>query len=329
MTSSTQPAKVEYINLYLLRLVAILLIVNAHLGGIYPSKAMAFGGYLGNSLFYFVSAVGLSLSRSTNLSYPIWLKKRFFNLLLPIVILFALTELDPAKTWDILYNLLIPHSLEQKTNFFTNLVVLYLVFWPLQRLSFRALCLLLAGLMIAPCVILALPGVQLELGMSPAQAFFPVSAWMNFVTGMLVARLMLRGHFQPTGLARCAGGAVLVLVCMGLHQMLVRSPGELVRLLAMHVNLLTVLALFYTALLANRLSGDNPLAVAAKGLSLLSLPVYAIHFKIIHVFKPLDLNPYLKVFLILVISFILAKVFDLVYSRVRDRGRKLMGLEAA
>ncbi|EGB15424.1 hypothetical protein DND132_2220 [Pseudodesulfovibrio mercurii] len=329
MDSSTRPAKVEYVNLYLLRLVAILLIVNAHMGEVYPRASMAMGGYLGNSLFYFVSAVGLSLSRSVNLSYLTWLKKRFFNLLLPIVILFALVELNPAKTWDILYNLLIPHSLAQKGNFFTNLVVLYLVFWPLQRLSFRALGWLLAGLMTVPCVLLALHAVPLNPGTSPAQAFFPVSAWMNFVSGMLVARLMQRGRFRAPGAAACAAGAALFVLCMAVHHALGRSSVDLVRLLAMHVNLLTVLALFYATLLANRLSADAPLAAAAKGLSLLSLPVYAIHFKVLHVIRPLDLNPYLKVALIVVVAFILAKLFDLVYSRIRDRGRKLMGLETA
>lgn len=52
-------------NTTFLRFAAILLIVNSHLDYFYPIKILATGGMIGNSIFFMLSAYGLSLSGKT------------------------------------------------------------------------------------------------------------------------------------------------------------------------------------------------------------------------------------------------------------------------
>jgi hypothetical protein len=325
MTSPTDAGKVEWINVYMLRVMAIFLIVNRHMGHIYPNEAYAVGGYLGNSLFYFVSAVGLSLSRSSELPYTQWLKKRFINLLLPIVILLALVELDPRSTLSIVADLLIPHKWSQASHFFPNLVVLYLFFWPLSKLTLRQLAVVLAVVAAIPhAVLLCFPDAVHASRLSLALTFFSVSAWMNFLAGMVVARLLAKGWFNGSSIAGACCGAAGVLVCFVLHHVLGKNSSEAVRLAVLHVNLLTVLLLFYSTELVNRLSARSFAAVSAKGLALLSLPVYVIHFEVIRWVVPMGINPFFKVGLVFVASFTLAKIFDIFYSRIRDVSRRIL-----
>lgn len=72
-------------ELTLLRFVAIFLITNSHLNEFYPSRLFATGGSLGNSIFFFISAIGLVLSlEKKNVEFFKWYKKRFFRLYPPV-----------------------------------------------------------------------------------------------------------------------------------------------------------------------------------------------------------------------------------------------------
>jgi len=329
MDSSSAAPKAGYVNVYMLRLFAIVLIMNAHMGSIYPHNAYAFGGYLGNSLFFFVSGLGLSLSRSSKLPYFAWVQKRFLNLLLPITILVAIVELDPGKSLATLTKLLIPHELSQLQSFFPNLVILYLAFWPVSRLSMRNLGLALAGLSLIPQIILfCFPSIIHESQLSLGLIFFPVTAWMAFLAGMVVARLLMKGHFQDSTIAATCCGALGCLVCAGLQLAAGRFSADAIRVLALHMNLLTVLLLFYTTLLVNRLSPSSFAAASFKQLAILSLPVYVIHFKVIRWVAPFEINPVIKVGLIFIVSFALAKIFDFFYSLIRNKSKQILLSEA-
>lgn len=66
------------VALSVMRLLAIFLIVNSHIGELYPDCRFAVGGHLGNSIFFFASGFGLLLSCRLNpLRTLNWYRKRF------------------------------------------------------------------------------------------------------------------------------------------------------------------------------------------------------------------------------------------------------------
>jgi len=64
-------------SLLLLRFFAIILITNSHLDSLYPNPKFGTGGALGNSIFFFISAIGITLSNSPlTQSFISWYKNR-------------------------------------------------------------------------------------------------------------------------------------------------------------------------------------------------------------------------------------------------------------
>lgn len=70
----------KYIELTTLRTIAVFLIVNSHLAVFYPYEYLATGGAIGNTIFFFISGVGLSYSLTNNkIKFFNWIKKRFLK----------------------------------------------------------------------------------------------------------------------------------------------------------------------------------------------------------------------------------------------------------
>ena len=69
-------------SLVFLRFLAIILITNSHLDALYPNPQFGTGGALGNSIFFFISAIGITLSGKPNLQNIVeWYKRRASRIL--------------------------------------------------------------------------------------------------------------------------------------------------------------------------------------------------------------------------------------------------------
>ena len=229
-----------------------------------------------------------------------------------------------------LTELLIPRELSQLKSFFPNLVILYLFFWPLNKLSIRQLGVVLVSFAIVPYVVLySFPDVIFSFETSLALTFFPFSAWMSFVAGLLVARLLAKGYFECTSFVStffCGAG---LFICLYLHYLIGSSSVNSIQLLVIYVNLMAVLFIYYASYVFNLLPQNTVIVRLSKQLSLLSLPVYIIHFEVIHLVIPFKFNPFVKVGLIFLTSFILAKGFDFIYACIRKKVNFFLEMKTA
>lgn len=128
-----------------IRLIACMFIVNSHLEHFYPEKinSLAWGGYFGNSLFFFVS--GFCLTNITG-SLPRWYWKRFIRVYVPYLIsipfLYFGGQLSGLGSFDIL----IPFKLY---HFIPTILILYVFFYLAVALNkhginyFSIICVLL------------------------------------------------------------------------------------------------------------------------------------------------------------------------------------------
>jgi hypothetical protein len=95
-----------------LRFIAIILIVNSHFDLLYPIAHIATGGAIGNSLFFFLSAFGLSISQHKN-------KRNFYS-----YIKRRITRIYPS-IWAELIILYIPYKIFIEQSFQVNNTSLY------------------------------------------------------------------------------------------------------------------------------------------------------------------------------------------------------------
>lgn len=241
-----------------------------------------------------------------------------------------IVELDLGDTLAKLTELLVPHELSQLKSFFPNLVILYLFFWPLNKLSIRQLGAVMVLLALTPYVLLFIfPDVVLTFETSLALTFFPFSAWMNFLAGLLVARLLMKGYFKSISFLSTFFWVFGLFFCLYFHYLLGHSSFSSIQLLVIYVNLLAVLFIYCASQVFNLLPKNSFMARLSKQFSLLSLPVYIIHFEVIHWIILFDLNPFFKVGLIFLVSFILAKFFDFIYTCIRTKVNFILEMKTA
>ena len=120
-----------------LRFVAILLITNSHLDSLYPVQGLASGGALGNSLFFFLSGLGLAMSsyeKPMKHFWP-WMRKRLFRIypsLWIVTISGSFLWLGGWKSWrltEFLQYLFFPTSYW----FISALVVFYMLIYAVLK----------------------------------------------------------------------------------------------------------------------------------------------------------------------------------------------------
>ena len=113
-----------------LRLLACIIITNSHLRNIYPESIsfMSFGGHLGNTLFFFAS--GWCLTNCTKRNIIDFMKRRFFRLYTPYLILMPFLLFQPvefyglkgAEFWKIIFPIYPYH-------FVVSMLILSLLFY--------------------------------------------------------------------------------------------------------------------------------------------------------------------------------------------------------
>lgn len=138
----------------LLRFLAILLITNSHLERMYPIPWLAAGGQWGNSLFFMLSGLGLTLSSMKNTLPPFWtwLEKRLSRIypsVWLVVLIFPVLLQSSWRVWglgDYLYHFLYPTIYW----FISALLVFYLAVYPILRYRWQSRIPLLIFLVLIP-----------------------------------------------------------------------------------------------------------------------------------------------------------------------------------
>jgi len=284
----------------LIRFFAILLIVNEHLELVwYPKMQLAIGGYLGNSLFFFVSGWGLTQSFTHRPCGMLdWYWKRFFKLFAMLAIFIGLINFpDVGKIVSTLQFHLIPTP-AKSIYFVPNIIVLYAFsYWlvqlkPLYIKIFSAALLLVAATMHA----------TIPQGQELVTWTFPVNALFCFLLGALAAR---EDRLFENGFMRnLPASFLLLLVAVALHVVLRNS---------VHKDIFSFLVtiaetVFFYAFLRNfcarfDLSAAGPFfyTVASS-----SLAVYLVHFSLIDYFWSQKMCGFIYVVKFMLISFALA-----------------------
>jgi hypothetical protein len=133
-----------------LRFFAIILIINSHLENFYPIPLLAADGFLGNSLFFALSGVGLALSKSNQqLRFGAWFWRRitriYPSLLLVVLIFFIVLD----NRWDGSALGLIKLAIwPTQFGFLSQLLVFYIPYYFIAKLSKARFQALFVGLFV-------------------------------------------------------------------------------------------------------------------------------------------------------------------------------------
>ena len=122
-----------YVFIYWIKAIAAILITNSHYGGIWPISAMAFGGMLGNCLFF--TTAGFLLWNLKE-PFPLWYCKRILRIY-PVFWLAVALDLAAGRyavedLQDILDFFIYPTTW---FHFIASIIVLYVVFYFLVYVS--------------------------------------------------------------------------------------------------------------------------------------------------------------------------------------------------
>lgn len=128
----TELKKKCYSNYYdfidIVKVIAVILIINSHMDPIYPIKSLATGGSLGNALFFIASGF-LLLGRNKDIKFYFIL---FFKLYIPLYLVTLITGLEKDVLWI--------KQLVWPTNywFIGAIVVFYILYGVLEKLNLFA-----------------------------------------------------------------------------------------------------------------------------------------------------------------------------------------------
>ena len=122
-----------YVFIYWIKAIAAILITNSHYGGIWPVSAMAFGGMLGNCLFF---ATAGFLLWNLKEPFPLWYCKRILRIY-PVFWMAVLLDLAAGRyavkdLQDIIDYFIYPTTW---FHFIASIIVLYVVFYFLAYVS--------------------------------------------------------------------------------------------------------------------------------------------------------------------------------------------------
>ncbi|MCI5166721.1 MAG: hypothetical protein D3903_11655 [Candidatus Electrothrix sp. GM3_4] len=284
------------VSLVYLRVMAIFLIVNSHLSELYPVSSMSFGGHLGNTIFYFISGLGLSISYSRSpISTSAWFRKRITKILIPVLLfLFILNFGNWNVFLQVVLNNLIWHDLKQMTYFLPVLLFLYLIFLPTQKMnnktivSFIIIIFILSSLafFVKVCSIEQVPS-----NLPSSSIFFPLNALLAFCMGILLAResesVMIITVKQIHPFFFLLG----IIASQGLHQLFVYVGGWYITI-NFYLNFITLLSL-YMLFSSFKYELSSRFVPILNIIASSSLAIYLVHFRYIHIVDDLNVEfPY-------------------------------------
>lgn len=284
----------------LIRFFAILLIVNEHLELVwYPRMQLAIGGYLGNSLFFFVSGWGLTQSFARRPCGTLdWYWKRFFKLFVMLAIFIGLIHFpDVDKIVATLQFHLIPTP-AKSIYFIPNILVLYAFSYCLVQLRSAHTKGVAAALLFVPVAVYA----WLPQGRELITYTFPFNALLCFLLGALAARedRVFENRIMRSGPA----SFVLLLAAVALHLFLRRSVHN-----EFYSFYVTIAETVFFYALVRTLCARFDLSAAGTFLHTAassSLAAYLVHFSLIDYFWSQKMCGFIYVVKFMLITFALA-----------------------
>ena len=283
-------------NLIYLRILAILLIVNSHLAAMYPFPQLAFGGFLGNSIFYLISGVGLSLSYQRNpVSALTWSQKRILKVGIPLLLFIGILNLgDWQGFWASISHRIIWHETNQLRSFLPVLWGLYILFLPINRMTVEKtrtaitlLLLITAGLFVYK--VLTLESIPYDLPSN--EMFFPLNALLCFTLGIYLTKTNILSNNLNHDKRIIVICIAFIFCSQAMHQYF-KFLGEKYLPLNFYLNIISILALY-------ALSNSVTIKTSGKFTTFLyalassSLAVYLLQFKMIKIISATSIQfPY-------------------------------------
>lgn len=183
---SKKPQSVR-IDTTLLRFFAITLIFNSHLAQYYPISHMAFGGMLGNSIFFLVSGLGLSLSaKRQSRGFFSWIYRRAKRIYPALFIVTFVYFILVEKRWDDPFLRHLGHFIwPTNYTFLTELLAYYIAFFFISRFNSKRVYLsVIAALSI---LYIGIYATSIEVGLSLSEFTHPLSQtnWVFYFGTML------------------------------------------------------------------------------------------------------------------------------------------------
>lgn len=314
---------------YLLRILAILLIVNSHIAAFYPTPKLAFGGHLGNSIFYLISGYGLALSFHRNpITAWVWIKKRFIKLLIPLILILFIINIGNWQGFkDSIMDHLIWHKSEQLEYFLPVLIGLYLLFLLINRLTVKGRYGLIAALLLFSGALFYL---RLE-SLAPVRANLPSEGIFYVVNGLLcfaIGMSLTHGDWVSSVIRRPGIRVKLLLAAVSaetLHVVIVRYALGYVYL-NFYLNIICVVALFLFFLTLKSDWFTPSISAGISGVASSSLAVYLVHFETIRLLEGSQITFPYSVILIFLNSFLWAYAATRLVTAVTDRALGRLGI---
>ncbi|HID69269.1 MAG TPA: hypothetical protein EYP35_02140 [Desulfobacterales bacterium] len=272
-------------QLYFLRIFAIVLIINSHLYEMWPIPQMAFGGHLGNSIFYLLSGYGLALSNNRK-KLPIlqWYKVRFVKVIFMLLIVFSIVDIGNMDRFvrhifdDIIWNKKV-----QLAYFLPVLWGLYLLFPLVRKLS-----LMKKGYLIVITLFVSfflfkyrIDGyVDIPTNMPSMDIFFSLNALICFVVGVVLHDSKIVDYLYINNNKNNIFFIFLFILFLSqfIHQFIISSMLEFIYV-NFYLNIVSVVAIF---ILIFRVGFDiNPFRNVVFDLANSSLAIYIVQFRII------------------------------------------------
>ncbi len=298
------------VNLVVIRILAVALIVNSHLDIFYPLSQLAIGGRLGNSLFYFISGVGLSISFQRN---PVpaleWARKRGIKLIVPLLMYIGVVSIGNLQAFtDAVLNNMVWHKPDQLERFLPVLLGLYLLFLQINNLSIKRTKHILIVLVIISAALLIHRVYTIDnvpAGLPTSDIFFTLNALICFVLGIFLTKekeFEVLINRKKKFYIICS--FILIFVSQGLHQYVKYLGGNYI-VLDFYINFVTVISLFIFLSLIDfsKIKSYTPLLydIASS-----SLAVFIVHFKVIKVVNGANISFPYNIISVYLYSFIFA-----------------------
>lgn len=269
------------ISVYFLRFIAILLIVNSHMAPLYPDARLAFGGHLGNSIFFFASGFGLLLSHAYKpLGIATWYRKRFLKLFIPAIFFFFLVNIaNPSQFVHDIYMNLVPHSPDQAMRFLPNIVLLYFIF-PLTMNSPRTRLALLTIALCTPFILVAFSNHYALDTNSSSDMLYCCNALCMFTLGAIFANISKNNTY----FVALPYLVIIFLFVFGIHITLAHFL-PYAKFYNYYVNIIIIVTLYLIFSRMHNIKSLYRYKDYFKYAASTSLAVYIIHFSILQFAK--------------------------------------------
>jgi hypothetical protein len=307
--------------LFLIRILAILLIVNSHLTSFYPISAFSFGGHLGNSIFYLISGYGLSLSyQSERLPIIEWLKKRFLKILIPLMMILVILNIGNLKGLENdIWMQIIWHSPEQIEAFIPVLLALYILFLPLYSLvenQYSKYLVLFVICLSGIFFLFRMNSNELYKSDLPSEGiFFSFNALICFILGIIFSKVDLKLISRNLSFSRLI--LPIFIICSQIMHKIITIYFLPYVWINFYLNFICVAALFILLITTNFQLSKGSFNIL-KGIATSSLAVYLVHFKIIALTKHMGISYPSSIIFIFVHSFLWAYAVSLFINLITD-----------